>query len=631
MFIISMSVFGQDALQQDLNKSLKRFEIIKLDNKAVLDKAKSRQPIKLQAYGRNFEFVLTPNDLRAANYKAVESTVYGEREMEPGEVSTYKGKLSDDADSEVRFTITKGKIEGLIYTGDTKFFVNQAAEFSNKAQTNEVVVYTENDLLKTVDLSDDAGTLNNDFSGKLNFGLDVLKSYLYGTPQTAEAYTTEAATDVKQVEVATEADYQWVTQSGGASAANSEILSILNLVDGIYRRDLNLTVKVTFQHAWSTSDPYAGSSTQTVLDSFLNYWNANYSQSQYPRDTAHLFTGKYSNQGIAYQGIVCRSSNYAYGLTARSGTVNHLITAHEMGHNLGAEHVDNSGTCANSMMNPIISQSVSSFCDVSKSQIASYVANNGSCLSSTGVVPTPTPILTPTPTPTPRITPTPTPIFTPTPTPTPFVTPTPLITPTPFVTPTPTSGRTNVALAVNGGVASASSQLSSASAAIDGIRNWATSGSWKDTTQFSYPDWLQVDFSSSKTINEIDVYAVRDDYTNTADPTENTTTSIYGITNFDVQYWTGSNWVTVPNGSISGNNKALVRITFTSITTSRIRVVVNSGQDGFSRVVELEAWSGGGSNVSLAKSDSKETELDNNLFKGAMASVLFLLRNQFLG
>ncbi|HEX8265600.1 MAG TPA: Ig-like domain repeat protein, partial [Pyrinomonadaceae bacterium] len=103
--------------------------------------------------------------------------------------------------------------------------------------------------------------------------------------------------------------------------------------------------------------------------------------------------------------------------------------------------------------------------------------------------------------------------------------------------------RTNVALASNGGVASASSVFNddgAASKANDGVRVWATSGAWKDATANFYPDWLQVDFNGSKTINEIDVYAVRDDFWNTAEPMLGETFTTYGITDFDVQYWNGS-------------------------------------------------------------------------------------------
>ncbi|HEX8289175.1 MAG TPA: PKD domain-containing protein [Pyrinomonadaceae bacterium] len=165
-------------------------------------------------------------------------------------------------------------------------------------------------------------------------------------------------------------------------------------------------------------------------------------------------------------------------------------------------------------------------------------------------------------------------------------------------TPTPTPGvRTNVASAANGAVATASSQLTGGapSIAIDGVRNWATTGAWKDSTPDIYPDWLQVDFNSSKTINEIFVYAVKDDFSNPADPDSNTTFSIYGITNFEVQYWNGWDWTTVPNGSVTNNNRALTKLTFAPITTTKIRVVVNAAQSSYSRIVELEAWNGIGS------------------------------------
>jgi hypothetical protein len=157
-----------------------------------------------------------------------------------------------------------------------------------------------------------------------------------------------------------------------------------------------------------------------------------------------------------------------------------------------------------------------------------------------------------------------------------------------------------VALTSKGGIATASSFLSNGmpDIAIDGIRNWATSGAWKDSTPDVYPDWLQVDFSGSKTINEIDIFAVRDDFTNTEDPTENTMFSQYGITDFVVEYWNGLNWTAVPNGVVSNNNKVITKLVFASITTTKIRVVVNNAQSNYSRIVELEAWSeSGGSNT----------------------------------
>ena len=150
------------------------------------------------------------------------------------------------------------------------------------------------------------------------------------------------------------------------------------------------------------------------------------------------------------------------------------------------------------------------------------------------------------------------------------VTPTP--TPSSTPTPTPTPGvNINVALATNGGIATASSQQSGGAPgiAIDGIKNWATSGAWKDATANIYPDILQVDFNGGKTINEIDVFAVKDDYSNPVDPTEAETFNYYGITSFDVQYWNNSSWTTVPNGSVVGNNKVVTKLMFSTITTTK--------------------------------------------------------------
>ena len=68
---------------------------------------------------------------------------------------------------------------------------------------------------------------------------------------------------------------------------------------------------------------------------------------------------------------------------------------------------------------------------------------------------------------------------------------------------------------------------------------------------------------------------------------------------FDVQYWNGSSWVTIPGGSVTGNNKVWRKFTFSAITTNKIRVYINSVPDAWSRVVEIQAFgtSAGGEKV----------------------------------
>jgi hypothetical protein len=161
----------------------------------------------------------------------------------------------------------------------------------------------------------------------------------------------------------------------------------------------------------------------------------------------------------------------------------------------------------------------------------------------------------------------------------------------------PVEDRINVAAAENGGLATASSSLNDnypPGAVIDGDRKglgWGAGGGWRDATAGSFPDWIQVEFSSSKQIDEINVFTLQDTWWNPAEPTLTMIFGNNGITKFDVQYWNGSNWVTVPGGAVTTNNNKVWRhFTFTPITTDKIRVQINAAKTDSSMVVELEAF-----------------------------------------
>ena len=155
-------------------------------------------------------------------------------------------------------------------------------------------------------------------------------------------------------------------------------------------------------------------------------------------------------------------------------------------------------------------------------------------------------------------------------------------------------GSVNVALASNGGVASASSSASilfSPSSLINNERtgaNWGSGGGWKDNTVSVFPDWVQINFSGSKTIDHVVVYTVQDNYTAPVEPTDTMTFSLYGVTDFTVDAWTGSSWTTL--GTVSGNNLVKRTVNFAAFTTDRIRITINNALAASSRLVEVEAW-----------------------------------------
>jgi RHS repeat-associated protein len=161
------------------------------------------------------------------------------------------------------------------------------------------------------------------------------------------------------------------------------------------------------------------------------------------------------------------------------------------------------------------------------------------------------------------------------------------------------SPATNVAAASNGATATASSTYHSTntpvSAVINGDRkgvNWGSGGGWMDNTPSTYPDWVQVDFSGSKSISEIDVFSIQDNYSSPSEPTESMTFSNYGLTIFGVQYWNGSAWQSITGfgGGVTGNDKVWKKFTFSSVTTDKIRVNITGAADGISRIAEVEAY-----------------------------------------
>jgi extracellular elastinolytic metalloproteinase len=156
---------------------------------------------------------------------------------------------------------------------------------------------------------------------------------------------------------------------------------------------------------------------------------------------------------------------------------------------------------------------------------------------------------------------------------------------------------TNFALSTLGSIATASTSHSSglypALATINGDRTgnaWGTvDGGWNDGTRSVYPDTLEVDFGQTRSISEIRVYTLQNNWMNTGEPTLTTSASGEGILDFTVEHWNGTGWVQVPGGSVTGNDKAMRVFTFATIATSKTRVVVTAARNNWSRIVEVEA------------------------------------------
>ena len=295
----SVTVSAQNSkIRSDLSRSFKKFDLVRPDG--ARDEGSVRS-LRLRAAGRDHQLVLSQNDMFAANYKAEDMGSFGTREIERPAVNTYKGRVTGDDRSEVRLTIDESGIEGFFDVGGERYFVEPARRYSDAASVDQTVIYKEEDSLNTETFYCAA-----DLPGRIAVGESLLNQN-----------TAQAILASRNLEIATEADLQYVTILGGAAQANANITSILNMVEGTYTSELDLEITITFQHTWSTADPFAGANSGDILMNFLNYWDTNYPRSSYPRDTAHMFSGKSNilSAGIAFVGAVCYTPQYAYGVS----------------------------------------------------------------------------------------------------------------------------------------------------------------------------------------------------------------------------------------------------------------------------------------------------------------------------
>jgi hypothetical protein len=165
-----------------------------------------------------------------------------------------------------------------------------------------------------------------------------------------------------------------------------------------------------------------------------------------------------------------------------------------------------------------------------------------------------------------------------------------------FGPPAQPSNTINVALTTNGGVATASSTYSGALYGSSNVNNgdvigglWGKAGGgWNDATINVWGDWLQVTFNRAYRINQIDVVTLQNGFALATPIDLTTSSSTYGLTAYDVQYWNGTAWVTIQ--IVTGNNKAWRQFTFSVVTTDRIRIVCNAGVQ-YGRLVEVMAYS----------------------------------------
>ncbi len=135
--------------------------------------------------------------------------------------------------------------------------------------------------------------------------------------------------------------YDFLGQSVGRAVRYA--FALVAAVSAIYQRDVRCQLRINFLRVWTTTGPYTGSNTATLLTQLRSYWNSNMTHVR--RTLTHLLV-RADIGGRAYIDKLC-SSNYGYGVSGIHATYNYpssmytwdaYVMSHELGHNFGAWH-----------------------------------------------------------------------------------------------------------------------------------------------------------------------------------------------------------------------------------------------------------------------------------------------------
>jgi len=305
---------------------------------ALAQKPTNTRQLKFDANGRRFDLTLEPNEkLQRA------------RPTNPGSVGVnlYRGELTGLPGSWARIATRGADVHGLIWDGSELYVIEpmEAVRDSIVAPLDpgsaQTIVFRLADTILDPGTSMCAVSANE---AEAVTGSEAYKSLAREFDSLKRgAVIMQNTLPGLRLELAAIGDAQFRAQFSSDAEAIEEMLLRLNNVDGIYSAQLGVEIQVPTTIVYDgSSEPFSATTSATrLLENLRDLRNG--SAELRSRGLTHLFTGRDLDGltvGIGYVGTLC-SNKFGAALTeirGRGAWLESLITAHEIGHNFGANH-----------------------------------------------------------------------------------------------------------------------------------------------------------------------------------------------------------------------------------------------------------------------------------------------------
>ncbi len=403
---------------------IKRYQRADVDPVRMLGKVENLQagnlPLDL-GNGLRWDLDLERVSVRAPGYHVRLLTAQGPRDVAPGPYLAFRGRIHGKSGSKVRLTFTEGRITGFIDDGaGSRTFVEPLETLDSRLPRGAHAVYKQSDMelpavaacgwtpdgalpdlqkLLPPGLSPFTPGSNGFKSGGGPIQAIPVPSGVgegagvgaYGNGSGVGSGSAGAAAEpCALVEIAVAAEYSMVKGWGTPAAVEKRINDIFTMVEGLYE-DPRIDIHIRITELVIESGPnltWGPMNINTYLSN-ITTWARGTTGFKNSYDVADLWyydpLVSTSTTGLANVGTVCNKTSGGHVIRDFTKTASYLMInqAHELGHNFGANHVNNE----KAILNPMILGDNTAWDDTPIAAILNH-KHSRTCLSTCNLGPT---------------------------------------------------------------------------------------------------------------------------------------------------------------------------------------------------------------------------------------------------